>query len=436
MITLLTELSPETIRMTVSEQRGFAQAFFDNLAAGSTDPAGGITRDTYGPGENYGHSVMVDAARQSGFEVSTDAAQNTYARWDPAPGAKTVIMGSHLDSVPRGGNFDGAAGALAGLVAMRALKSLGLKPRINLCAMAIRAEESVWFATSYIGSRAALGTLPPETLEEAIRVDTGRSLAAHMTDCACDLERLRSGPPELDPASLAACIELHIEQAPALFEDCKPIGICTGVPGNFRYPEAHISGRHDHVGTPRRFRRDAAMAGAALGSGMDALWASMDDRGVPLAVTFGRFNTDSAYHGLTTVPGLFHFSLDVRGYDEATLFEAEAAFKELVRRVEQDFNVSVELGARKSAPVGYVSPELRAGLINTAERFGIDFMDLGSPASHDAAAFAAAGVPMAMIFVRNENGSHNPDEWMELDDFLEGCALLTGYLYERYCEPN
>lgn len=433
MTALLTDLSPETIRKAVREQSGFAQGFFEALAAGSTDPAGGITRDTYGPGENFGHSVMSDATRESGFDLSEDAARNTYARWTPAPGAKTVIMGSHLDSVPRGGNFDGAAGALAGLVAMRTLKSLGVTPRVNLCAMGIRAEESVWFATSYIGSRAALGTLPLETLDQASRVDTGRSLAAHMADCGCDLDHLRSGAVDLDPAGLAACIELHIEQAPALFESGKPVGICTGIPGNFRYPEARILGRHGHVGTPRRFRHDAAMAGAAIASGMDRLWAEMNAQGVQLAVTFGRFHTDAAHHGLTTVPGLFHFSLDVRAYDEATLEKVEAAFDALVKQVEADFHVTVELGTRKSAPVGHVDAQIRQGLIGSARDYGIDFMDLGSPASHDAAAFAAAGVPMAMIFVRNEHGSHNPDEWMELDDFIEGCTVLTGYLYAQYC---
>ncbi|WP_433850722.1 hydantoinase/carbamoylase family amidase [Brucella pseudogrignonensis] len=433
MATSASMICHDTIRSALCEQREFAQKFFDTLAAGSTDPAGGITRDTYGDGENFAHRVMADATRESGLEPSVDAAGNSYARWTLDPNYKTLIMGSHLDSVPRGGNFDGAAGALAGLVAMRALKSLGLTPRVNLCAMGIRAEESVWFATSYIGSRAALGTLPAETFDVAKRVDTGRSLGEHMTDCGCDLQALRNGPPALAAASLAACIELHIEQAPALLENKKAIGIGTGIPGNFRYPAARIVGRHDHVGTPRRFRRDAGMAGAALAAGLDDYWADAELRGVPLAVTFGRFHTDSEFHGLTTVPGIFHFSLDVRAYTDDALSEAEEYFDALVKRIEKKYNVSIELGERKSAPVGYVDPDIRDGLVQTAKSLEIEFMHLGSPASHDAAAFAAAGVPMAMIFVRNENGSHNPNEWMEMDDFIEGCILLTAYIRDNYC---
>lgn len=426
-------LGVETLRSAIEGQAGFVQDFFDRLAAGSTDPAGGITRDTYGPGENFGHAVMADAVAESGFAHKADAAGNSYAHWQVGPEAGMVIMGSHLDSVPRGGNFDGAAGALAGLVAMRALRALGATPRVNLCAMGIRAEESVWFQTSYIGSRLALGTLPIEVLDQARRVDTGRTLADHMTDCGCDLPALRAGAQALDPKRIEAAIEVHIEQAPTLVEEAKAIGICTGIPGNIRYPDVRIEGTHGHVGTPRRFRSDAATAAAALAAGMDQLWADRDAAGIPLALTFGRFHTDAEFHGLTTVPGLFHFSLDMRAYEDAELERMEADFLALVAEVEERYRVKLHLGPRKSAPVGYVDAEICAGLTEIACESGIDFMPLASPASHDAAAFAAAGVPMAMIFVRNENGSHNPLEAMEIKDFLEACMVLTGYLHRRYC---
>ncbi|RWR15395.1 Zn-dependent hydrolase [Sinirhodobacter populi] len=423
----------QTVRMAVFGQRDFAAGFFDDLAAIGTDPAGGITRDTYGPGENRGHEVMARAAEASGLGLSVDAAGNTYARWTAADDLRTVMMGSHLDSVPRGGNFDGAAGALAGLVAIRALRALDARPRINLCAMGIRAEESVWFQTSYVGSRAALGTLPVETYDTARRIDTGRTLADHMAACGCDVEALRNGARPLDPATLEAYIELHIEQAPSLVEEGRSIGICTGIPGNFRYPDAKIVGRHGHVGTPHRFRHDAAIAGAEIATEMEKLWTAREAEGTPLAVTFGRFHTDAAFHGLTTVPGLFHFSIDVRAYDEKTLAEIEQEFLRIVARAEANHSVRVELGSRKSAPVGPVDPDLRGGLVAAARALGTGFIDLGSPASHDAAAFAAAGVPMAMLFIRNENGSHNPLEAMEIDDFLEGCAVLTEFLYRKYC---
>ncbi|WP_192841349.1 hydantoinase/carbamoylase family amidase [Falsirhodobacter sp. alg1] len=425
---------PSAIREAVQNEYAFATAYFDRLTAISTDPAGGITRDTYGPGEDAAHRIMADIAQECGFDLRVDIAGNTYARWETGPGRKTVVVGSHLDSVPRGGNFDGAAGPLAGLIAMRVLRRLGAEPHVSLCAMGIRAEESVWFQTSYIGSRAALGTLPHDTYDAARRIDTGRTLADHMRASGCDVDALRNGARPLDPAGLAAYIELHIEQAPSLVEDAKPVGICTAIPGNFRYPDARIKGVHGHVGTPRRFRTDAALAAADLAMAMDTLWSKQEAAGNPMAVTFGRFHTDDAYHGLTTVPGLFHFSLDVRAYDAVHLDMVEREFHAIITRIEADRNVSIDLGERKSAPVGKADLAIRTGFATAARDLGIDFMEMGSPASHDAAAFAAAGVPMGMIFVRNENGSHHPNEAMEIDDFLDGSAVLTAYLYDRYCQ--
>lgn len=421
----------------VMAERDFATAFFDRLRRDSVDPAGGITRDTYGPGETRAHRTMSEAAQDSGFEIYTDAAANTYARWAATQGdGRAVLIGSHLDSVPQGGNFDGAAGALAGLVVLRALSAARLIPRRDLVAMGIRAEESVWFEVSYIGSRAALGTLPDGVLDSARRVDTGRTLAEHMQASGADPDRLRDRTPAFAPERIAAFVELHIEQAPALLESGKALGICTGIPGNFRHPSAYILGEHQHVGTPRRFRHDAAMAAVALATGLDQAWATLEAEGVPAAVTFGRFHTDAAAHGMTKVPGLFHFSVDVRAYKPTVLDRLEAEFHAILRRVEAAHRVRVELGARASAPVGPMDPGIRDGFARAASARGIEHMMLGSPASHDAAAFAAAGVPVGMILIRNANGSHTPAEHMEIEDFMVACLVLADWLAAEHCHPQ
>ena len=425
------------LRQAVLAQADFAIAFLDRIDIENRDPAGGVTRDTYGPGENRGHAAMAHAARSSGLQVTTDAVGNTYARWPSvAREAPEVILGSHLDSVPRGGNFDGAAGVLAGLVALRALQAAGLVPLRNLVAMGIRAEESVWFEVSYIGSRAALGTLPEGAMDRARRIDTGRSLAQHMAECGADPDALHYGPPPLPPERIAAFVEVHIEQAPALLESGHALGICTGIPGNFRYPAARIIGAHQHVGTPRRFRSDAAMAGAALAMGLDRLWQRLEDEGTPLAITLGRFHTDAHHHGLTTVPGLFHFSLDVRAYEVAVLERLEAEVHALVAQIEASHRVAVNLGARAAAPLGLMTATIRDDLAAAALVHGISHIRMGSPASHDAAAFAAAGVPVGMILVRNAHGSHNPNEHMEISDFLDACTVLADWLAHRHCRTG
>jgi N-carbamoyl-L-amino-acid hydrolase len=417
----------DAIRAAVAAQRGWVEDLFARLAAGSRGYPG-IMRDTYGEGENFAHRLFAELARERALEVTRDFAANSYAT---LPGrdraAPQILMGSHLDSVPHGGNFDGAAGVVAGLVVIEVLRALGVEPRCDVTTMAVRAEESVWFAVSYIGSRSALGTLPEGSLE-AKRIDDGRVLGLSIAACGGDPDAIRHGAHHLDPASIRAFLEVHIEQAPSLVETALPVAICTGVPGNFRYPDAYIVGRHDHVGTPRRFRRDAAMAGAEFAMLLDRIWEEEETAGFPMAVTFGRFHTDPALHGLTTVPGAFAFSLDVRACDQALLDRVERRMLAALTEIEARRHVRFDLGKRASAAVGPVDPAIVAGLEASAGRLGIGVMRLGSPASHDSAAFAAAGVPIAMLFVRNEHGSHNPMEAMAIDDFLDACTLLADWV--------
>jgi len=422
------------IAAVVAAQRAMAGSLFDALRRDGLDEPG-VSRDPYGAGEQRAHVTVAQTAQSLGLEISADDAANLYMTLPGRDrGATSIIVGSHLDSVPHGGNFDGAAGVVAGLVAVAALRQLGITLACDLTVMGIRAEESIWFQVSYIGSRGALGTLPDGALDVR-RIDTQRTLAEHIADCGGKPDRLRAGARHLDPARLRAYLELHIEQAPSLVEAGKPVAICTGIPGNFRYPDAHIEGSNDHVGLPRRFRRDAAMAGAEFAVALDQLWAEYDAKGIPMACTIGRFHTDPAQHGLTIVPGSFHFSLDVRAYDAAVLAELDTKVDAIIVSIEQRRGVRFHRGPQARAAVGPVDPNIRQALTDGAVALGIPALDLGSPASHDAAAFAAVGVPMGMIFVRNENGSHNPHEAMTIDDFLAGAALLTWWIATSAAGP-
>jgi len=415
------------IRAAVQASQTFASTLFDQLRRDGLDEPG-VSRDTYGPGEQRAHETCAKVAETMGLTIERDPAANLYMT-QPGLDAreKRIIVGSHLDSVPHGGNFDGAAGVVAGLVALQALQRLDVTPKRDLTVMGIRAEESIWFQVSYIGSRAALGTLPDGSLE-ARRIDTGRTLAEHMADCGGDPARIIPGQRYLDPQRLHAFMELHIEQAPSLIEAGCPVGIGTGIPGNFRYPNACIEGSNDHVGLPRRFRHDAALAGAEFAMAMDALWEEYEGRGIPMACTIGRFYTDPKQHGLTIVPGAFHFSLDVRAYDETVLAELDRRVDAIIAAIEQRRGVRFHTGSKARAAVGHVDAGIKAGLSHAAGALGIATIDLGSPASHDAAAFAACGVKMGLIFVRNANGSHNALESMTIEDFLDGTAVLTEWL--------
>jgi N-carbamoyl-L-amino-acid hydrolase len=408
-------------------QKQEVAALFDALGAGSR-VGEGITRDSYGPGEQFAHDLIAQHAGAMGLETRRDHAANLYMTLAGEDrNAPRLMTGSHLDSVANGGNFDGAAGVVAGLVAIRSLKQLGLRPSCDITTVAIRAEESVWFQVSYIGSRAAFGMLPAGALE-ALRVDTGRTLAQHMAECGASADAVRRGEASLDARCIRAFVELHIEQAPQLVEAGLPLGIGTGIPGNFRYPRLRVLGEYAHVGLPRRFRRDAVLAASEFAIGLDELWKTSEAAGRPMAFTLGRFHTDPEQHALTKVPGELSLSLDVRAYSTAHLAELEALVIDLAQSIGDKRGVGFDFGVRTSAEVAPSHPLLLATLTDRAKALGIPTMPLASPASHDTATFGVAGVPTAMLFVRNANGSHNPREAMEIDDFLQGVAVLTGWL--------
>ena len=147
-----------TLYATVADAMPLAQSVFDALARDTADPAGGVTRASYGEGEQYAHSLLARVARDLDLEVTTDAGGNLYMT---LPGrdraAPAWFVGSHLDSVPSGGNFDGAAGVVAALLSLAAFDRVGLKTKHDVSAIGFRGEESAWFSIHHIGSRAAPG---------------------------------------------------------------------------------------------------------------------------------------------------------------------------------------------------------------------------------------------------------------------------------------
>ncbi|MBI3500019.1 MAG: M20/M25/M40 family metallo-hydrolase [Proteobacteria bacterium] len=204
-----------------------AESLFADLRRLSADGVG-VTRAPYSEKETAAHDLLAQAARSVGLEVEADFAKNTYLvlrghdRTRPA-----VIIGSHLDSVVCGGNYDGAAGVIAGLVTVAAMIDSARRPAIDIKVMAIRAEEGTWFGLDHIGSRAALGELPAEELK-ALRVDSKRPLRQHMLETGCDLELIQSKKRFLEAGSTRAYFELHIEQGPVLEQAKVPVGIVTG----------------------------------------------------------------------------------------------------------------------------------------------------------------------------------------------------------------
>jgi len=408
-----------------------AGAFFEDMRRASAD-APGVTRASYGDGEHMAHNMARRWATDLALEIATDYAGNLYMTLPGRDRARpSLMMGSHMDSVPHGGNYDGAAGVVAGLVALARMRSLDLTPAMDMTVMAIRAEELSWFPTPYIGSRAAFGHLGADELDKVIRFDTGRSLGDHIAASGFDPQALKAGRRFLDPKRIGAYIEVHIEQGPHLVAIARPSAIVTGIRGNHRYKHGRVLGEYGHAGAvPRNGRRDALLAAAEFAHELERMWARREASGDDLVCTFGEFHTDAAVHTMTKIPGEVRFTLDFRSYREETLADVHRELLAIAARISRERSVEVSLGEHTHAH----SAVMDAGLIALAHRaaanLGIDAPEMASGAGHDCAVFANEGVPCAMVFIRNEDGSHNPDEKMTMEDFGEAMRLTCGMLDE------
>jgi N-carbamoyl-L-amino-acid hydrolase len=405
-----------------------ASRLFEALRARTFDGVG-ITREAYGPGERAAHALVREAAQALGLETRADPVGNLYMTLPGTDrGARRLMLGSHLDSVPQGGNFDGAAGVLCGLAVVAGMRRAGFVPSCDVTVMAIRAEEAgAWFPTSYPGSRAALGMLKPAELEVR-RMDTQRTLGEHMREEGFDPGCVLRGERVLGPDNVAAFLELHIEQGPVLDAEDIPVGIVTGIPGSRRLRRGRVSGSYNHSGaTPRRYRRDAAIGLAELAVALDEAWCRMEAQGEQMVCTFCEMGTtDDA--GFTKIAGEALFSLDVRSVN---LRCCDALFEVLyakVAEIEARRGVTFDLGPESGSRPSPMDAGVQDGLRRAADALGVAYRCMASGAGHDAAAFAQAGIPSGMLFVRNQNGSHNPQEAMRIEDFAAASAVATRFV--------
>jgi beta-ureidopropionase / N-carbamoyl-L-amino-acid hydrolase len=403
---------------------GLAHRLFREIHDSSFDGVG-VTREAYGPGERRAHALVRQEAEALGLESATDHAGNLYLT---LPGrdraAKRLVIGSHLDSVPQGGDYDGTAGVLAGLATVAGMRRAGFVPERDIVVLVTRAEEAgAWFAYSFPGSRAALGTLPPEALAVR-RQDSGRTLEDHMREEGFDPDACRAGLRVLSAETVAAFLEVHIEQGPVLDGLAVPVGVVSGIPGSRRYRAARVFGEYNHSGaTPRRYRRDAAVAAAELAYRLDAKWAAMEAEGHALVCTFCVLaTTDQA--AFTKIAGEAHFQLDMRSVDHAALDLLHAELELLIAEIGSRRGVRFDLGPQTGSAAWVMDATLRVGLMRAAEEAGVGYHVMASGGGHDAAAFGQAGVPAAMLFIRNQKGSHNPEEAMRLPDFDQACDVV------------
>ena len=382
----------------------------------------GISRESYGEKETATLQVLRDWALQQGLDISTDFAGNGLFTLPGIDHAASIICGSHIDSVPQGGNFDGLAGVVAGLLVLDRLKKEGINAAFKV--VATRGEESAWFGKAYMGSSAILGKLKPEDLELKNK-HSGHTLREAMADVGADVNAIARGESAPWIASAKAYLELHIEQGPLMVARGWPTAIVSGIRGNVRHNRIVCMGEAGHSGAvPRWLRKDAVFALADLLMRLDEHWRVLLERGTDLVVTSGIVSTNPEQNAVSRIPGAVEFSFEARSQDDETLEHFYTLMRAECDEVSKMRGVTFVFDRKIVSRPAAMSTELVKGLLEASRAAGQPSETMPSGAGHDAAMFANAGIPSGMIFVRNENGSHNPQEAMDLRDFVAGVEIL------------
>lgn len=412
------DVSESGVAVCVSADRLTADV--ERLARFGARDDGGVARLALSESHVAARRWLINEAASLGADARMDAAGNLFLTLPGSdPALSPVVTGSHVDSQPTGGRYDGALGVLAGLEVLRAVQASGLQRRRALTLVDWSNEEGVRFAPGTMGSAVFCGVRDlAET--RAIRDADGMTYGAAVDACR-DAIADQLGDPYPLGAAFHAFIELHIEQGPVLEAADAAIGVVTGIQG-VRWFEVSVAGRASHAGTtPRAARRDALEAACELAV---ALRAEACDATDQTRFTIGRF--DVMPGAVNTVPDHVRFTIDLRHPDADTLEQLAARLQYRCQRDWAGCTVNV---TQLTASTPAVFPAPMTDLLETmANTLGLDAPRLVSGAFHDAL-HVTRHCPTGMVFVRSRDGvSHHPDEFTAVDDAVIGTRLLAAAL--------
>ena len=368
----------------------------------------GWTRAPWTPELRAAEQLVIDAAVAGGMVCEHDPAGNLWITDPNAPADGLIAVGSHLDTVPKGGAFDGLLGVVGGLVAVLALRAAGVPNQERLAVISFADEEGSRFNTPCFGSRTMVGTFGDEVADAKDKDGISiRDVGPKRPADAAGLQR-----------RIAAYLEIHVEQGLALDPAGISLGIATSLSARGRW-EWQVVGEANHAGTtPMAGRRDALVRAAEFVLAVQHTAVAHEGS----VATVGRITPWPG--GTNVIPGRCSGTLDVRALNNAT---RDAVVQALV---EEFPDITIEHKSTDDAAI--FDPALIADLHAAANELGVSSMDLPSYAGHDAGTLALAGVPSVMIFTRSPNGiSHNPAEHSDESVCLDAVAVLAAALAQR-----
>ena len=376
----------------------------------------GVSRVAYSDADIAARAWLIGEMRGAGLRPVIDPAGSIFARWGPENGRPPILFGSHIDSVPGGGNFDGDLGSLAALEVIQACQSAGVTPRQPLEMVIWAHEESTAFGRGTAASRIAAGDLKAGDLDQ---VWNGLRRAEGIRKIGGDPSRIEGAVRQA--GAWHSYLELHIEQGGTLDRARVPIAIVEGIVAIHRY-DVEVVGFANHAGTtPMDERQDALQAASRLVLAVRELVTARQGRQVG---TVGRLDIEP--NSPNVVPGRVRLSVEFRDLSEATL---EAMGEELRARADaiaRETRTSITATLATTNPPAIADAGVQAAIARAADAAGLDARRLPSGAGHDAQMIARL-CPMGMIFVPSIGGiSHSPKERTAWDDCARGAAVLLG----------
>ncbi|WP_422001294.1 Zn-dependent hydrolase [Reyranella sp.] len=382
---------------------------------------GGVNRQALSAEDAAARNLLASWAHARGFSVFTDAIGNLFVRREGADATAVPVMsGSHMDSQPTGGRFDGMYGVLAAFEALEAMEDAGVKTRRPVIAVAWTNEEGSRFQPGAMGSAVFAGRY---ALDDMLAAKDWEGIAlrdALASTLAAAPAPMRPGKPGF---AVAGYVEAHIEQGPRLENEHKTIGVVTGIQGSRRYI-VQVDGEEAHAGTtPRAARKDAFAAATRMAA---AMYAATADEGDTLRFTIGRVEVHPG--SPNTVPGRAGFTIDLRHPSDEILEAQEKALHEIVAREAAPCAARIER-VTNVAPTDF-DPAVIDLVRARAKALKLPSMDMPSGAGHDAMHIATL-CPAGMIFVPCERGiSHNEIENATPGDLAAGTRVLVAVLEE------
>jgi hydantoinase/carbamoylase family amidase len=402
---------------------GRISAMLEEIAALGADPPG-VSRLAYTREERAAHQLVASWLRGLGLDVTTDTVGNTIATFaGTRPDAAAIAFGSHLDSVPHGGRFDGIVGVVGMVETLRLLRESNANLTHPLRAVVFAAEEGARFGEPCIGSKFIVGALRDPDLDRLVDA-TGESLGHAMA--AVGLSPEGASTARWEAADVAAFVELHVEQGGLLEATGSPIGLVDVVSGSTRL-RITFAGQANHSGaTPMRGRADALMGAAEVAVQAETLALAPSNRG--LRLTVGRF--DVWPNSTTTIPGRVTLTVDVRDTDNDRQRSVALEVAEVARSSARRRHLVVEVDVIADTSPTVLATWVRNRIREVCAGLGLAHRSMTSGASHDAQIVSKIA-PAAIVFVPSRGGmSHVPEEWTSADDIANGVNVLVRTLVD------